>query len=88
MAKYFQTAQGYLSTDDDNVVPDPSWTEISKAQYDALVQSQVDAENQANAAALAAANQRWTQTRDDLVASGVPAPTAELLANTVGVRPA
>lgn len=87
MANYFQTANGYGYVDDDQEIP-PGSTSITEAQYDALVQAAQDAQDQANADAIAASNARWTQVHDDLVASGVTEATAAILADVVGIRPA
>jgi hypothetical protein len=87
MAKYFQTptGYGYLEVDSDPL-PDGA-TQITQAQYEALVQAQQAAQDQANADALAASNARWTQVHDDLAAAGVAEATAVILADAVGQRP-
>lgn len=86
MAKYFQTATGYIEADDDQAAQ-PGWTEITQAQYDALVASHQAVMNQAVADEKAAANQRWTTVHDDLVASGVTEAAATIIANAVGFKP-
>lgn len=88
MAKYYQTDNGgYLETDDSQEAQ-PGWTPITKDEYDALLAAAQAAQDQANADALAAANQRWTTVHDDLVTAGVSEAAATILANAVGIPPA
>lgn len=85
MRKYFQTATGYGYIDGGDI-PSGS-TEITEAEYNALATADEQAAEQARQAEVAALRQRWTTVRDDLVASGVTAATAEILADAVGIRP-
>jgi len=63
-------------------------SEITQAQYEALVAAAAAAQEQAAEDAVAAANAQWTLVHDALVAGGVTDPAAEILANVVGTKPA
>lgn len=88
MTRYFQTDTGHGYTDDDATEFPDAWTEITKAEYDALVAADEQAAADAEAALVAESAARWTTVHDDLIRLGASPEAAVLLANAVGVRPA
>lgn len=89
MTRYFRTESGYVSTEDDAIEAPPEWTEITAEEYAAILAAEAQAAADAEAAVLAAANDRWVKVHDDLVGvAGVSDEVAVLLANAVGIRPA
>lgn len=86
--RYYQTETGRGAIDDPDFEFPPEWTEITEDQYNALVEAERQAAEDAVAAAVAEANARWTTVHDDLIRVGVSEDAAVLLANGVGTRPA
>lgn len=89
MTRYFRTDGGVGFTDDDAMTFPDDWAEITQEEYEAQIAADQQAIDDAAAAVLAAANDRWTKVHNDLVTvAGVSDEVAVLLANAVGIRPA